>query len=221
MRCWNEELAPYYEKLISTPDLATKTRELLDDRYSDFLCMVADAMSGCDQYSASKKLLHEGLAHFRDADSDARKSIVIRLIDLAKTEEKLGIVFNPEAWEDAMPSANRTAHLREVVRIVSHSTTDKESRAEGEIQYRATGFARVAGMVGLKEQLIHDVVGPFMNPELYRRYRVSLPNGILFYGPPGCGKNIYSSVSGRRTRLVLPAMSSIGCCQPLYSRHRS
>ena len=23
---------------------------------------------------------------------------------------------------------------------------------------------------------------------MYRRYRVSLPNGILFYGPPGCGK---------------------------------
>ena len=28
----------------------------------------------------------------------------------------------------------------------------------------------------------------FLNPELYHRYRVTLPNGILFYGPPGCGK---------------------------------
>ena len=43
-------------------------------------------------------------------------------------------------------------------------------------------------MTELKEQLIHEVVGPFRRPELYRQYRVTLPNGILFYGPPGCGK---------------------------------
>jgi transitional endoplasmic reticulum ATPase len=43
-------------------------------------------------------------------------------------------------------------------------------------------------MADLKEQLMHEVIGPFKDPELYRRYRVSLPNGILFYGPPGCGK---------------------------------
>jgi transitional endoplasmic reticulum ATPase len=43
-------------------------------------------------------------------------------------------------------------------------------------------------MTNLKEQLMHEVIGPFKDPELYRRYRVSLPNGILFFGPPGCGK---------------------------------
>jgi transitional endoplasmic reticulum ATPase len=50
------------------------------------------------------------------------------------------------------------------------------------------GLSRVAGMTELKEQLTHDVIRPFEDPELYRRYRVTLPNGILFYGPPGCGK---------------------------------
>jgi len=52
----------------------------------------------------------------------------------------------------------------------------------------ALGLSQVAGMADLKEQLMHEVIGPFKDPELYRRYRVSLPNGILFYGPPGCGK---------------------------------
>lgn len=50
------------------------------------------------------------------------------------------------------------------------------------------GLSQVAGMAELKEQLIHEVIGPFKDPELHRRYRVSIPNGILFYGPPGCGK---------------------------------
>ena len=52
----------------------------------------------------------------------------------------------------------------------------------------AAGLSQVAGMADLKDQLIHEVIGPFKAPELYRRYRVGLPNGILFYGPPGCGK---------------------------------
>lgn len=46
----------------------------------------------------------------------------------------------------------------------------------------------VAGMREVKNILERDVLLPLQEPELYQRYRVSLPNGILFYGPPGCGK---------------------------------
>lgn len=50
------------------------------------------------------------------------------------------------------------------------------------------GLSQVAGMAALKEKLMDEVIGPFREPELYLRYRVSIPNGILFFGPPGCGK---------------------------------
>lgn len=50
------------------------------------------------------------------------------------------------------------------------------------------GLDRVAGMHELKQKLRRDVVGPIRNPEPYRRYGLSIPNGILLYGPPGCGK---------------------------------
>jgi hypothetical protein len=46
----------------------------------------------------------------------------------------------------------------------------------------------VAGMREIKAILERDVILPLQEPELYRRYRVDLPNGLLFYGPPGCGK---------------------------------
>ena len=50
------------------------------------------------------------------------------------------------------------------------------------------GLDKVAGMHDLKELLRREVVGPFRNPEPYLRYGLSIPNGILLYGPPGCGK---------------------------------
>ena len=49
-------------------------------------------------------------------------------------------------------------------------------------------WAGVAGMHELKAILERDVIGPMRNPDLYRQYGVSLPNGVLLYGPPGCGK---------------------------------
>jgi len=46
----------------------------------------------------------------------------------------------------------------------------------------------VAGMRDLKAMLERDVILPLQEPEVYELYRVSLPSGILLYGPPGCGK---------------------------------
>ena len=46
----------------------------------------------------------------------------------------------------------------------------------------------LAGMRQLRAELERDVILPLLNPDRYRRYKLSLPNGILLYGPPGCGK---------------------------------
>lgn len=50
------------------------------------------------------------------------------------------------------------------------------------------GLDKVAGMHVLKDLLRREVVDPVRNPEPYRKYGLSVPNGILLYGPPGCGK---------------------------------
>lgn len=46
----------------------------------------------------------------------------------------------------------------------------------------------VGGMSEVKMSLERDVILPLREPALYKRYKVNRPNGILFYGPPGCGK---------------------------------
>jgi len=50
------------------------------------------------------------------------------------------------------------------------------------------GFDCVAGMGELKNLLTNDVVLPLLYPEKFKKYKLSTPNGILLYGPPGCGK---------------------------------
>lgn len=50
------------------------------------------------------------------------------------------------------------------------------------------GFDAVAGMDELKQILLKDVIGPLRNPEKYKEFKVPIPNGLLLFGPPGCGK---------------------------------
>lgn len=55
----------------------------------------------------------------------------------------------------------------------------------------------LAGMRHLRAELERDVILPLMDPERYRRYKVPLPNGILLYGPPGCGKTFIAQTLSR------------------------
>lgn len=57
---------------------------------------------------------------------------------------------------------------------------------------KGEGFATIAGMDDLKKQLQEEVIEPLNNPDEYRRYGVTIPNGMLLYGPPGCGKTFFA-----------------------------
>ena len=51
-----------------------------------------------------------------------------------------------------------------------------------------SGLDRIAGMNELKAQLTNEIINPLKEPQKYEKFKISLPNGYLFYGPPGCGK---------------------------------
>lgn len=55
-----------------------------------------------------------------------------------------------------------------------------------------TGFDRIAGMSGLKDLLYNDVIRALEEKELYLNYGLTIPNGLLLFGPPGCGKTFFA-----------------------------
>ncbi len=53
-----------------------------------------------------------------------------------------------------------------------------------------SGFDNVTGRNELKEQLRKEVLFALQNPEKAKQYKLPAINGVLLYGPPGCGKSL-------------------------------
>jgi transitional endoplasmic reticulum ATPase len=54
------------------------------------------------------------------------------------------------------------------------------------------GFKDIAGMKEVKDQLKTQVIDVLSRSDHFRKYGVTIPNGMLLYGPPGCGKSYIS-----------------------------
>lgn len=90
-------------------------------------------------------------------------------------------------------------------RYPDHKEGDISERLKNLIQRR--GLDAIAGMTELKKTLIRDVIQPFLNWEAYEKYGVTPSNGILFFGPPGCGKTFIAKKLAEALRAELIEMS--------------
>lgn len=57
---------------------------------------------------------------------------------------------------------------------------------------KGKGFSAIAGMQELKDTIKLDVIDALNEKEKYAEYGLTIPNGILLYGPPGCGKTFFA-----------------------------
>lgn len=83
---------------------------------------------------------------------------------------------------------NLKVNNREYVGIIlKEHSRDFVSNAIEELT-TAKGFECIAGMEDLKAMLLKDVISPLLHPERYKKFKLGIPNGMLLFGPPGCGK---------------------------------
>lgn len=54
---------------------------------------------------------------------------------------------------------------------------------------QGNGFADVAGMSEIKSIMQKKIINILKDPQKAERFKIQIPNGMLLYGPPGCGKS--------------------------------
>jgi len=87
---------------------------------------------------------------------------------------------------------NGEIEVEDIDRVQQVKFGDEPKRNFEPKKLRGKGFDAIAGMQQLKEQLQLDVIDALNNPEEYSKYGITIPNGMLLYGPPGCGKTFFA-----------------------------
>ena len=77
-------------------------------------------------------------------------------------------------------------------KLISHEEIKKQEMQNVLLKKGGEGFKKVAGMNDLKQMIQDEVIDPLKDPESFKDYGIEPPNGILFYGPPGCGKTFFA-----------------------------
>jgi len=119
---------------------------------------------------------------------------------------------NPNKVEELKPSDQPQSQQP----IQSSDTADEEKQAteaKVEIQKgKGNGFKDIAGMDELKQMLTQKVIFILKDKEKAARYKLLPPNGMLFYGPPGCGKSFFAEKFAEETgfNFMLVKASDLG-----------
>ncbi|MBR1593799.1 MAG: AAA family ATPase [Alloprevotella sp.] len=185
------------------------------ERLNGVSCVQSDLFSvGIILY----QLIFEELPWFFDASGMTNQQIAERLqaereqplrmpnIDMFELDEQLLNIIS-KATQNAVQDRFQTAQEMidsingkvkvEIVNRKSSTTSPKESQKKVK---RGNGFADVAGMTELKEQLQSDVIDLLHDPDDQAKgLDLHIPNGLLFYGPPGCGKTFFAEKFAEET----------------------
>lgn len=76
-------------------------------------------------------------------------------------------------------------HLKKQLKFI---TEDNVVAIENTTVESLFNWGQVAGMRRIKAIIERDVLLPIKEREIYRNFNVTIPKGLLLYGPPGCGK---------------------------------
>jgi len=87
---------------------------------------------------------------------------------------------------------NGEIEIEDVDTVQKVKSDDKDDKKIKTQKAKGKGFDAIAGLDDLKNEMKRSVIDILQNPEKAERYGAKLPNGMVLYGPPGCGKTFFA-----------------------------
>jgi transitional endoplasmic reticulum ATPase len=136
------------------------------------------------------------------------KSDKIQLEDVILDERKKPLKFSNKIDDQTqniirkalqLKAENRFKSVKEFIQTLNGELEvelsipeEKVNKVQPKENKKGKGFSAIAGMQELKNTIQLDVIDALNQKERYAEYGLTIPNGMLLYGPPGCGKTFFA-----------------------------
>jgi transitional endoplasmic reticulum ATPase len=97
-----------------------------------------------------------------------------------------------QSANEFIQALNGEIEIEDVDTVKKVKSDDKEAKKIAAQKAKGKGFDAIAGLDELKKEMKRSVIDVLQNPEKAERYGAKLPNGMVLYGPPGCGKTFFA-----------------------------
>lgn len=177
--------APWQVSLPSPDeaDYKKKVRQILNEERSKSLDINADVVAG-------NKWVVELINHGLAKKAEHRAHSVDELLQTIESKGEFSDHIEPQMPEKKQQKKEQKAP-KETPQS-SMSEEKEEYQVPDGVKAHGNGFADVAGLDSLKNMLQQKVIFLLKNKQLAERYKLTPPNGMLLYGPPGCGKTYFA-----------------------------
>ncbi|CAL5012304.1 unnamed protein product [Urochloa decumbens] len=88
------------------------------------------------------------------------------------------------------------AHLKHAMEVTKPSAL----RETGLVEVPKVSWEDIGGLEGVKLELQETVQYPVEHPEMFEMFGMSPSRGVLFYGPPGCGKTMLAKAIAKECK---------------------
>ncbi len=178
-----------FDKLIYIPLPDAKGREkifqahlekkpLSDDINFQALAKMTERFSGADIADVCSKVVEQAM-------QESVKSRDIVEISMPALKEQI---------KHSKPSVSLKSLRKydELQEKYSRRTLRAETGAAEEKQKYS--WEQIGGLENVKQEMIEAIETPLKKPDLYEKFGIKPPKGVLLYGPPGCGKTLMAKV---------------------------
>ncbi len=197
---WDVEFTPEMsrkEKLRIVKQARSEKGEIdvegIEDEKLRNIVKVGLALGYVERFECVEDIIEALIA---DDDSEQAQELKAKIATRQRMQEAAR-----DADDTPMGSSYRSSEASEL------TDADVEIKRGG-----GNGFADIAGMDDLKEMLHKRVILILQNKELADKYKLTPPNGMLLYGPPGCGKSFFAEKFAEETgfNFILVKASDLG-----------